>query len=602
MSKINQKKYSSFEYLKLIFTIDKRHIIVLIIEIFASLFWSLAPLGLTNYILTIYEKDNQMSGYMIVLIVCGAYTLFRTGISFLTMYMYGEYVQIIYRKFREKITSKILKKVLDVDLLTYQSISFLDDYQKVIDNVTDNMISIFWDVTSLLGGVVSLISIGTILSIINPIILIYGLVIGISSYFISKLSSKIMHNLSEKNKQLIRKRGYVRRVFYLKDYAIDLRTTGINKLYLHRNEQYGEDIIKNINNSYNKYNLLNSFDHILLNSVFAVALSIVTFTVIESKDIKILATLLSAILYLSDDINYFASSVASYKSNIIYKNDYFRVMNQCSEIEKNDKNLSINKFESIEFKNVSFDYGDKKALKNISLKINKHDKIAIVGENGAGKTTFIKLLLRLYDPTDGDVLINNVNYKEYNSFEIRKQFVTVFQEYQIYALTIAENILLRKCNSKEDEEIVYNALKKVDLYDKVMAFEKGIYTMCTTEFDKDGIEFSGGERQKFVIARIFASPAPILLLDEPNSALDPIAERNIFKEIFNYSFDKTLIFISHRFSTTIMSDRIYLFSDGEILEEGTHHELMQNNNGKYKNMFDIQAYEYLNGGDNNEKN
>ena len=258
--------------------------------------------------------------------------------------------------------------------------------------------------------------------------------------------------------------------------------------------------------------------------------------------------------------------------------------------------------EGIEFKKVSFSYNEKKAINNISLKINKNEKIAIVGENGAGKTTFIKLLLRLYDPTEGEILLNNIDYKEYNSSDIRNQFVTVFQDYQIYALSIAENILLRKCNNSDDEKIVIDALKKVGLYDKVMQLEKGIRTICTTEFDKDGIEFSGGEKQKFVIARIFASNAPILLLDEPNSALDPIAERHIFDEIFNYSINKTLIFISHRFSTTILSDKIYLFSNGEIIEQGSHHELMSIQNGKYKEMFNTQAFEYLNRGEHNEEN
>lgn len=323
----------------------------------------------------------------------------------------------------------------------------------------------------------------------------------------------------------------------------------------------------------------------------------------NNSDIVLLATLLSSILYLSDDISYFSSGIASYKANIIYKNDYFRLMDYSSEIEMNNKTKVIKEFETLEFKNVEFSYGDKKALDNVSLKINKYDKIAIVGENGAGKTTFIKLLLRLYDPTSGIITFNNDDYKEYNVKDIRSQYVTVFQDYQIYAISIAENVLLRKCETPEDEEIVINALKKVGVWDKVSCLENGIHTICTTEFDKDGIEFSGGERQKFVIARIFASSAPIVLLDEPNSALDPIAERDIFNEIFTYCHNnKTLIFISHRFSTTIHSDKIYLFSEGKITEQGTHTELMKIENGKYKEMFQTQANEYLTRGQANEKN
>lgn len=597
MKKNKIPKHTTFEYLKLIFSIDKRYLVVLIIGVFASLFWTIAPLGLTNYLLKIYEVDNSMKGYQLILILCAIYTFFRIIVSTVTMFIYNEYVERIYRKFNYVITSKILKKILDVDLETYQSPEFLNNYQKVVDNVTDNMVGTFWDITSLVEGLTSLIGLGTILSVVNPIILIYGVIIGIASYYLSKLTSKIMHNLSEKNKQLVRQRGYVRRLFYLKEYSIDLRTTKINELYLDKNDEYGEEIIQNLKKHYRKYNLFNSLDHILLNSFFAVSLSLVTMAVIKENNLIILATLMSAIIYLSDDINYFASSIASYKKNIIYKSDYYRLMDEYSEIELNNKKQKIEEFQSIDFVNVSFKYGEKQAIQNVNVKIKSKDKIAIVGENGAGKTTFIKLLLRLYDPTQGQIYFNDIDYKEYNSKDLRKQFVTVFQDYQIYAISIAENILLRKCETKEDELIVINALKKVGLYEKVKKMKEGIHTICTTEFDDKGIEFSGGERQKFVIARIFASNSPIILLDEPNSALDPIAEKEIFEEIFKYSIDKTLIFISHRFSTTIHSDKIYLFSDGKILEEGTHQELMAIENGEYKRMFNIQACEYLKRGE-----
>lgn len=600
MKNNKSKKETTFSYLKIIFTTDIRYLYILIIAAITSAFWTIAPLGLTGYILRIYEQDPSKKGFELIIIVCGIYTLFRILIGAVTIFIYNELVERIYRKFNNKIIQKVLSKVLDVDLLTYQSSDFLNNYQKVIDNVTDNMISTFWDVVSLVEGFTSLLGLGTILSIINPIIMIYGFIVGIASYFISKLTSKIMHELSEKNKQIIRERGYVRRVFYLKDYAIDLRTTKINDYYLDKNEQYGNQIIKNLNKYYKKYNLLNSIDQILLNSVFAVALSIVTMAVIKSNDMVVLATLVSSIMYLSNDISYFASSIASYKNNIIYKKDYFRLMNQFSELERKDKDIEVSEFKSIKLNNVSFQYDEKCALNDISFTINKNEKIAIVGENGAGKTTLIKLLLRLYDPTKGEILFNDINYKDYNASDLRKQFITVFQDYQIYALSIAENVLLRKCETKEDEEIVINALKKVGVYEKVKNLEKGIHTICTTEFDQDGLEFSGGERQKFVIARIFASNAPILLLDEPNSALDPIAERDIFGEIFKYSNNKTLIFISHRFSTTILSDKIYLFDDGKILEQGNHKQLMQIENGKYKEMFNTQAYEYLNRGEANE--
>ncbi len=602
MQKQKKKKYSSLEYIKIILTTDKRNIFVIVIQTISSLFWTLVPLGLTSYILTIYQENPTADGYKTIILACGIYTLLRILLSGVPMFLYNLLIDRISRKFFDKIETKILKKVLDVDLETYQSSQFLNNYQKVIDNAANNMMNTFWDVGTFLEQFVALIGIGAIISMINPIIILYGFLIGIISYFISKVTSKIHHKLSEDNKQKIRERGYVRRIYYLKDYAIDLRTTPINDLYLNRNEQFGQDIINNINRSYKKLNFYDSLNRILLNSIFALSLSIVVFEVLKTNNVIMLATLMNAIMYLSEDIYAMAESIASYKNNIIYKNDYFKLMEQFSEIENYDKsNPTIDEFKSIKLNNISFSYGEKQVLNNITLQINKNDKVAIVGENGAGKTTLIKLLLRLYDVNEGNILLNDIDYRQYNASDIRNQFVTVFQDYQIYALTIAENVLLRKCETKEDEQIVIDALQKVGVWEKVLKLEKGIYTNCTTEFDKKGIEFSGGERQKFVIARIFASKAPILLLDEPNSALDPIAERDIFNEIFKYSVDKTLIFISHRFSTTINSDKIYLFSNGRITEQGTHQELMSIENGEYKYMFNTQAYEYIKKGDNDDE-
>ena len=179
MENNKSKKETTLSYLKIIFTTDIRYLYILIMGIFASVFWTLAPLGLTGYILRIYEKDPSRNGLILVVMVCGIYTIFRMIISSITIFVYNELVDRIYRKFNNKIIQKVLSKVLDVDLLTYQSPEFLNNYQKVVDNVTDNMIGTFWDVVSLVEGFTSLLGIGTILSLIDPIIMIYGAIIGI---------------------------------------------------------------------------------------------------------------------------------------------------------------------------------------------------------------------------------------------------------------------------------------------------------------------------------------------------------------------------------------------------------------------------------------
>ena len=250
---------------------------------------------------------------------------------------------------------------------------------------------------------------------------------------------------------------------------------------------------------------------------------------------------------------------------------------------------------SLKLTNVSFRYPntDKDTLKDISIEIKPGEKIAIVGENGAGKTTFVKLLMRLYDVTDGSIEYNGHDIREYNTKAYRKKISAVFQDYNIYAATLAENVLLRQYN-KEDEKDVIAALKKADFSKKLSKLPDGIFTNLTREFSDEGVNLSGGESQKIAISRVFLNDEDraISILDEPSSALDPVSEYKLNKNLIDHAQNDTVIFISHRLSTTRMADRIYLFEHGSIIEQGSHEELMQLN-GRYREMFDRQAKNYI---------
>ena len=222
----------------------------------------------------------------------------------------------------------------------------------------------------------------------------------------------------------------------------------------------------------------------------------------------------------------------------------------------------------------------------MSIKVNKGEKIAIVGDNGSGKTTLMKLLLRFYNPSSGEILYNGINLSEYNEKCLRKEFSIVFQDFQIYAVSIAENVLMRRVINEEDEKRVYQALEKVGLTEKINSLKDGIYTQVTREFDRSGASFSGGEKQRLAIARVFASDANVYILDEPTSALDPLAEERINKLIIQNA-DKTMFIIAHRLSTVVDADKIYLIRHGQIKESGTHEELMALE-GTYYTMFNTQ--------------
>ncbi|WP_408626146.1 ATP-binding cassette domain-containing protein [Anaerocolumna cellulosilytica] len=227
------------------------------------------------------------------------------------------------------------------------------------------------------------------------------------------------------------------------------------------------------------------------------------------------------------------------------------------------------------------------------MKITPGEKVAIIGYNGSGKTTLIKLILRLYDVTKGEVQLGNQNIKDYRLKQYRNLFGAVFQDYQVYAASIANNVTM-DCytGTKDREEKVKQALKESGVLEVMGKYPDGILTPVTKEFDGKGALFSGGEEQKLAISRVFYKDSPYIILDEPSSALDPIAEYNLNQTIKSVLKDKTIIFITHRLSTSRIADKIFMMEEGRIIEEGTHESLMELG-GKYARMFQVQAEKYL---------
>lgn len=246
----------------------------------------------------------------------------------------------------------------------------------------------------------------------------------------------------------------------------------------------------------------------------------------------------------------------------------------------------------ITFRNVTFTYNgeSKPSLKNINLTISPFEKIAIVGYNGAGKSTLIKLLLRLYDISEGEILLGDTNIKEFDTNSYRKDFGVVFQDFQIFAATLGENVAM-DCTQEEDKKKILKSLYKSNFGESIEKLTLSLDTPLTKEFQQTGVNLSGGEGQKVAIARVFFKSCKYAIMDEPSSALDPISEYKLNQNMIEISKDKTVIFISHRLSTTVMADRIYMLENGEIIEEGSHQELM-NLNGKYAEMFNKQAEKY----------
>ena len=245
----------------------------------------------------------------------------------------------------------------------------------------------------------------------------------------------------------------------------------------------------------------------------------------------------------------------------------------------------------IEFVNVSFKYPntDRYVLRNVNIKIKEGERLSIVGYNGAGKSTFIKLICRLYEPTEGKILMGGVDISTIKQSDYREMLSVVFQDYYIFTMTIRENVVMSR---EFDKARVVDALEKSGLGERVAMLEKGIESELWRAFDNEGVEFSGGEKQKLACARAYYKDAPVVILDEPTASLDPIAETSLYERFNSIIGDKTSIYISHRLASVKFCDSIAVFKDGELVERGTHRELMDKD-GVYADMFKKQAHYYV---------
>lgn len=321
---------------------------------------------------------------------------------------------------------------------------------------------------------------------------------------------------------------------------------------------------------------------------------ILIYNTVNGMSIADFSMYLAAIGILSTNLMQLVGNLTIVYTQGQYINDFYNFM-EADYGEKGGDIEEVNKDAlEIEFKNVSFKYPntDIYIIKNLNLKIHKGERLAIVGVNGAGKTTLVKLMTGLFDVTEGEILINGTPINKFSKKALYSMFSVVFQEINISAFTIKENIA---CTSENiDEEKIWNCLERVGLKDKIASIDRGIDHMMLKVIEADGIDLSGGERQKLAIARALYKDANMVIMDEPTAALDALAEAEIYNEFENLIKGKTAVYISHRLASTKFCDKIALFDNNGLCEYGNHEELMQKR-GKYYEMFSIQGKYYKEG-------
>ncbi|MFL8887795.1 ABC transporter ATP-binding protein [Helcococcus kunzii] len=344
-------------------------------------------------------------------------------------------------------------------------------------------------------------------------------------------------------------------------------------------------------NVISKYSAIENFVNKIQMSIIYIFVIIKAYEGVIS--IGMLSQYIGSILQLTSSFVIFASTIADMLINSEFTKSTFEFIENNESMyqgslttEKRDDN----KYE-IEFKNVSFKYPNTNnwALKDVNVKFELGKKLAIVGQNGSGKTTFIKLLIRLYEPNEGQILLNGIDIRKYKYEDYLKIFSVVFQDFNLFAFPIAQNIA---GSIDYDRKKVEGVIEDVGMTERISEMKDGVDTYIYKDNDKEGVDLSGGEEQKIAIARALYKKAAFIILDEPTAALDPLTEQEIYEKMSNIVKDKTAIFISHRLSSCKLSDNILVFDKGSIIQEGAHDKLV-NEAGKYKELWDAQAGYYI---------
>lgn len=540
--------------------------------------------------LSIIEGNGTFTEFVIRMCIIIFGKLFVDLLGYIDVYTIRIKFEI---KCESYINSLIFKKAQEVELGCYENPEFFDDYNRatwVVDR--GGFKRIIEGSAWTLGSLVSLVLLVIYLISIDPILILFILCPAVVIIF-----RVLKNNLElEKEKEMTtyeRQKDYVRRTILLKDFAKEIKTTNI---FVVMEKRFKQAINRNIE-IIKKYGWKIAILEIL-SDYFAEIVPIgggfvygcYRLIVLDNLPVSEFSVLVSAITTCRNKIGHLAKYFAMQQKHCLWVQNLRNFL----EYEPQVKSGTVipEDFESIEFKNVSFRYTENMdyIIKNVSFRIEKGQTVAVVGHNGAGKTTLSKLLMRLYDVTEGEILYNGRNIKEYDLLKYREKFASVFQDYKVFAMTVAENVLTEEVTD-ENKKIAVNALKMSGAYEKIGRLPEKEDSLLTKEFDKEGIQLSGGETQKVTIARLFARDFSIAVLDEPSSALDPVAESRMYDALIEGTKGKTVIYISHRLSSATHSDKILVFNKGNLTEQGTHEELIAKN-GEYAEMFTLQASGY----------
>ncbi len=562
---------------------------LIISDLLSTLPWILSNVVLLKYIIDIVTEGKDLYRIVIACVIFASTVIIGNTLNTL---FYEIALPLQKEKLHYKLYSLIYEKASRMDFESYDNPEFYNDFVLAMNTMSDRVESILTSTRNLVTELVSIISITAVILTIDPMCFIFiAACVGIMVP-IGRLIAKVNVDKKEAMTPLDRKNLYFSRVFYLQDYAKELRLNPAGEMIERRYKKNIVDRLFTISPYLKRQWQLYFCQESLPLSIlicFGVTLYM-GYRTIVTKDVGLgsFAATFNGVSAVSNSVFALTSWFAiTFRENGLYVEKFKKFMSAEEKIKDGEITKKFKKPAVIKFNNVSFTYpgNDKPTLKNINLEIKPYQKIALVGYNGAGKTTLTNLLLRLYDVTDGEITVDNMNIKDWNIRSYHENYAAVFQDFSLFGATLGENVAMK---SDPDYDKVMSALKESS-FDKELP--DGADSILLREFDDNGVSLSGGEAQKIAVARAFYKDCPFAILDEPSANLDPVSEYSLNEAMSRAAEDKTVIFISHRLSTTVMADVIYMLENGEIVESGTHEELMAKN-GKYAYMFNLQAEKY----------
>lgn len=498
---------------------------------------------------------------------------------------------ILASKVNQYMNELFIDKAKSFDYINFENPVFYDKYTRALGQVESLPHTVFNTFFNLFASIISMTSLIVLIISMDWIIILFAIFGVCASFAQSMIMAKLNYSTNIVLTPISRRQNYIKRILYIPDYAKDIKCSDViltgKKYYI----QSLKEMIRVLKQYGMKVAIINT-GITILSFISSATMMILLFerVWIGIYMISDFTALTSSVTQLENVLNQFLTTITGLYSNSMYIEDLKFVYNYKNKSQENKKYraFDLSKPCKIEVRNLYFRYpnANEYALYNISFTIMPGEKVSIVGLNGSGKTTLIKLLLRFYEPEQGEIFINDINIKEYNKEDLQKNIGVVFQDHHVYAYTTKENIAF-------EEKIIentYDVLGRLGMYKKIQAFPDGFNTYLSKEFYETGLYLSGGELQKICIARALNKPSGLYIFDEPSSALDIMSENNM-NEVMMNSSHKTMIFISHRLSTVVMADKILVLQNGKLEECGNHSELIQKD-GIYSELYRHQMKQY----------